>query len=165
MTTTIENLELYLEKLLATEPEPENEEGELPDLEQHLDDFSFEPEEVSGIIHSIRSREAQIEFLKSEIKRLQSRAKAMEQRMEQFKDYLSRIMQRDGLTKVQNAKGTLYLRRSDSVKVNNESELPSELVKTEINFVPQKKDIKEHLKEGVEVPGAELESRKILCIK
>lgn len=165
MSTTTEQLENYLESLLATEPEPENEDGELPNLEEHLEGFSFDQEEVSGIIHSIRSKEAQIQFLKNEIKRLQSRSKAMEQRLEQFKDYLSRIMQKDGFTKVQNAKGTIYLRRSESVRVSDENQLPSELVKTEIKFVPQKQDIKDQLKNGVEVPGAELQTRKVLCIK
>lgn len=55
--------------------------------------------------------------------------------------------------------------QNDSDPPGNVNLLPAELVKTEVNFLPRKKDIKEQLDTGVEVPGARLDERQIQVVK
>ena len=113
----------------------------------------------------IRSWEAEVEALKAEEKRIADRRKSLEGRISTTKQYLQIQMEMAGIEKVKRPLVTISIRNNPpSVKVLDESLIPSEYMIPQLPKV-SKKDIKEALKNGEFVPGAELQSTKGLVIK
>lgn len=73
-------------------------------------------------------------------------------------------VQRNGLQRVKGVKSALFLRRSSSVEILDLRELPSQFVETRIEYVPRKTQIKDALKGGQAVPGAQITERQSLVI-
>ncbi len=131
----------------------------------YLDELAIaEAEKADAVAYVVRKRQSEVEFLKSEEDRIRSRRKAMESRLIQFREYLADIFQRNGLQRVKGVKSTLFLRRSSSVEIVDMRELPSEYVQTRIEYVPRKTQIKDALKGGQAVPGAQIVERQSLVI-
>lgn len=131
----------------------------------YLDQLALqESEKIDAIGFAVRKRQSEVEFLRSEEDRIRSRRKAMESRLIQFREYLADIFQRNGLQKVKGVKSTLFLRRSSSVEIVDLRELPSQFVETRIEFVPRKSLIKDEIKKGQAVPGAQIVERQSLVI-
>lgn len=160
---TIEQLEEEFSAILT--PAEEMPEGENPVDLQVLDDYEFNEVQASAVIYKVRESEAKVDFLKGEIKRLQSKQIALDNRLQEFKQHISRIFQHEGINKLQTAKGTLYLRKSASVEVQDLDRIPADYVRTKVSFEPNKPNIKKALQDGVKVEGCELQEREILCIK
>jgi hypothetical protein len=131
----------------------------------YLDELAIaEAEKADAVAYAVRKRQAEVEFLKSEEDRIRSRRKAMESRLILFREYLADVFQRNGLQKVKGIKSTLFLRKSSSVEIVDMRELPSEYVQTRIEYVPRKTQIKDALKAGQVVPGAQIVERQSLVI-
>ncbi len=131
----------------------------------YLDELAIqEAEKADAVAYAVRKRQAEVEFLKSEEDRIRSRRKAMESRLILFREYLADVFQRNGLQKVKGIKSTLFLRKSSSVEIVDMRELPSEYVQTRIEYVPRKTQIKDALKGGQTVPGAQIVERQSLVI-
>jgi hypothetical protein len=132
---------------------------------EYLDQLALqESEKIDGIAFAVRRRQSQIEFMKSEEDRIRSRRKAMESRLILFREYLAGIFKAQGLQRVKGVKSTLFLRKSSSVEIMDMRELPSEFVQTKIEYVPRKTQIKDALKDGQTVPGAQIVERQSLVI-
>lgn len=93
---------------------------ELPD-DQHLPALSYldelavqEQSKVDAIGYAVRKRKAEIDFLKQEEERLRHRRKSMENRLDEFRNYLLAILNRHKLTKVKGLSSTLFPKLSDS---------------------------------------------------
>lgn len=120
-------------------------------------------DKVDNSVRFIRSREAEIKALSEEIKFLQAKKKSLENKVESFKDYLFQF------TKLQagEVKGNVFrlkVRNNPvSVKILDES-LVDEIF---VNYkrVIDTTSLKEALKSGAEIKGAELVRNESLSIK
>ena len=144
---------------MAEELDPQTFLDTLDSIKEGFDD------KAENTAKLIRSLEADIEVLKAEEKRLAERRKTYEGKVITLKQYLQIQMEMAGIEKVKRPLVTISIRKNPpSVRVLDESLIPSEYM------IPQepkisKKDIKEALKNGEFVPGAELQSTKGLVIK
>jgi hypothetical protein len=123
-----------------------------------------EMEKIDAVGYAVRKRKAEIEFLKEEERRIRNRRQSMERRLDEFREYLSQIFQREGIQQIRGLKSAAYIRKVSSVEITDLNLLPSEFVETRIDFIPRKALIKEQLKNGEEVPGARMAERHSLVI-
>lgn len=162
--TTLADIELEIASVLAVADELPEDQQEV--ALEHLEQLGLdESNKADAIGYAVRKRQSEIQFLKDEEERIRSRRKAIENRLASFKTYLTSIFERQGITKIKGLKSTLYLRSSSSVEIEDVNALPSDLVETKVEFRPRKKEIKEQLSAGVEVPGAQITSKQSLVVK
>lgn len=132
-------------------------------------DFDTKAESVSLYIKEL---EAGTKLLGESIKNLQSRKKAMENKVEHLKSYLLASMETVGENKIE----------TDKVRISLRNNAPSVFIYDEKAFINQYKGnrddllkyseptvnktaIKEALKSGEDIAGATLESKKTITIK
>jgi hypothetical protein len=114
--------------------------------------------------------DAEIEAIISAEKRIYARRKAMENKRDRLKEYLKQNMARCGISEIKANDGSfvarLYIGRDESVVIDDESAIPMDY-KREIpaSYEPEKRLIKEAIKDGFVVPGAHIEKKDRLEIK
>ena len=110
-------------------------------------------EKSQNIIGYARNIDLAIEAMKIEEKRITEQRKILENRVEKFKQYVKDCMERNGITKIETALGSLTIAKNPiSVEIINENEIPSEF-KTEVVTVKvDKTKIKDNFKETGEIP-------------
>lgn len=119
-------------------------------------------EKVENYIKVIKNIESDVEARKAEIKRLTELNKADEKKKDHLKETLSTSMQLTGHKRVDTPLFKVSFRKSQAVEVD-ELVLPeSYKVAT---WKPDKKRLKEDLKNGLEIVGASLVERKNLSIR
>ena len=119
-------------------------------------------EKVENYIKVMKNLEADIEPRKNEIKRLTDLNKADEKKKDHLKETLSASMILTGHERVDTPLFKVSFRKSQAVEVD-ELVLPeSYKVAT---WKPDKKRLKEDLKNGLEIVGASLVERKNLSIR
>jgi len=119
-------------------------------------------EKVENYIKVIKNIESDVEARKNEIKRLTELNKADEKKKDHLKETLSTSMQLTGHERVDTPLFKVSFRKSQAVEVD-ELVLPeSYKVAT---WKPDKKRLKEDLKNGLEIVGASLVERKNLSIR
>lgn len=102
--------------------------------------------------------------LRDEAKRLSARASAIANNRKILKANLQDAMETTGQEKIKTQEFTIYIQANpQSVKLSDESQLPAYL--TKVTRVPDKTEIGKLLKEGKDVPGAELTSSSSLRIR
>lgn len=117
---------------------------------------------VENYIKVIKNIESDVEARKAEIKRLTELNKADEKKKDHLKETLSTSMQLTGHERVDTPLFKVSFRKSQAVEVD-ELVLPeSYKVAT---WKPDKKRLKEDLKNGLEIIGASLVERKNLSIR
>lgn len=117
---------------------------------------------VENYIKVIKNIESDVEARKNEIKRLTELNKADEKKKDHLKETLSTSMQLTGHERVDTPLFKVSFRKSQAVEVD-ELVLPeSYKVAT---WKPDKKRLKEDLKNGLEIVGASLVERKNLSIR
>ena len=160
--TQLAAIEEEISNILAVAEELTEDEQEL--ALEYLEELGVqEIEKIDAVGYAVRKRKAEIEFLKEEEKRIKDRRQSMENRLAEFKEYLSQIFQKEGIQKIKGLKSTAYLRKVSSVEITDLNLLPSEFVETRIDFVPRKSLLRDQLKSG-EVPGARIAERQSLVI-
>ena len=132
------------------------------DTLESIDWNSDYEEKVENYIKVIKNIESDVEARKAEIKRLTELNKADEKKKEHLKETLSTSMQLTGHERVDTPLFKVSFRKSQAVEVD-ELVLPeSYKVAT---WKPDKKRLKEDLKNGLEIIGATLVERKNLSIR
>lgn len=117
---------------------------------------------VENYIKVIKNTEADVEARKNEIKRLTELNRADERKNERLKEALKDSMALTGHERVDTPLFKVSFRKSQAVEVD-ETVLPeSYKVAT---YKPDKKRLKEDLKNGLEIIGATLVERKNLSIR
>ena len=102
--------------------------------------------------------------LKDEASRLSARAKSISNNRKILKQNLQEAMETTGKEKIKTPEFTIYIQNNPvSVKLVDESKIPAYLTKTVM--APDKTRIKQLLKEGKDVPGAELSTSSSLRIR
>ena len=130
-----------------------------------LDSIDWETEyetKVENYIKVMKNIDADVEARKAEIKRLTELNKADEKKKDHLKDTLSTSMNMTGHERVETPLFKVSFRKSQAVEVD-EAVLP-EAYKV-ATWKPDKKRLKEDLKNGLEIIGANLVERKNLSIR
>lgn len=117
---------------------------------------------VENYIKVIKNTEADVEARKNEIKRLTELNRSDERKNERMKEILKESMALTGHERVDTSLFKLSFRKSEAVEVDDL--LLPEAYKV-ATYKPDKKRLKEDLKNGLEILGAELVERKNLSIK
>lgn len=121
-------------------------------------------EKVEACAVFMRSQDAQAAAIGEEIKRLQARKRACEAAEERVRQALIATMVATGQTKVKTALFSVSVRDSQGeVVVSDEALVPDEYfrVKRELS----RSAMREALKGGAEIPGAELRINKTVVVK
>lgn len=145
----------------------EDAEGELtPEMEQSLclteEDFQSKAISYSYVIKGFNDTGDVIEKEISRLKKLQERA---EKTREQFKARLAEAMIQFGVEKIESPVMKISFRKSEGVEITDETAIPSEFFDVKTVSTISKTRIKEIIKAGEVVPGAEFVTRKNLQIK
>lgn len=115
-----------------------------------------EADKVDAIGQFFRLEAARAEALKAEANRLASRARTAQNRIAWLKEKYLHHMRQAGVKRLNGNVYTMSIRGTDVVHITNESALPPLYVCTMLVAKPDKLAIKDALKNGQEVPGAEL---------
>lgn len=130
-------------------------------LEEVEDNIENKAENIAKLVRNIDS---DIKALKDEEKRLAERRKALENKQKNVKKYLEYQLKSLKIDKVKTGLFTVSIQNNaPSVKITNEEEIPESFFKYTKSI--SRKDILQVLKDGQEVPGAELKRTKTLRIR
>lgn len=154
-------------------PEEMLDESQSQAMEEYLAELGQqEASKVDAFSQFIMLESDRVKALKEESKRLAARAKAAENRIENFKAHYAAVMAANGLKKIRGDIYTLSLRKSESVKVNDAfdilsrlGEIDPALVRRKEIIEPEKAAIKEALKAGQKIPGCQLVEKQSLQIR
>lgn len=147
--------------------EIEELEGELtPELEERLKiNAENMSSKMEGYCKLIRWYDTQILAAKEETERLRKLIKRAERSQEWMKGAMLDVM--EGLDKPKVSAGTFTVgtRKSTAVNIIDESAIPARYANEVVTVKIDKTAIKDAIKNGEEVPGAQLVERKSLTIK
>lgn len=118
-------------------------------------------EKAQNVVVIANQYERNLEMVQSEIDRLTSLKKSIQGQRDSLKEYLRINMERTGITKIECPLFKITLRKATvTCNVTDESALPDDYVSVKTVVSPDKRKILADLKNGVEVPGAELSQGK-----
>jgi hypothetical protein len=109
----------------------------------------------------VKSLEGMAEAVKAEKLALADRQKAYETKADHIRAYISRSLVAG--EKAEDANTKLSWRKSESVEITDEKQIPSQYV--ECKYIPIKTDIKTAIKSGKEIPGARIVEKQSIQIK
>lgn len=148
--------------ILDFEYEIDEETGEILNAEA-LDQLQMAREDkIEGVGLWIKNLTAEAEAVKKEKDAMADRQRRLEKKVESLKRYLEWALQGE---KFSTPRISMTFRRSESVYIPDEDELDDRFVSITMVKKPDKKLIKDTLKAGLEVPGAELVTKQNLQIK
>ena len=144
-----------------------NNEGEItPELETALT-INKEQLQSKAVDYSyvIKQLDFDCEQIDAELKRLQQLKKVRTNLAERLKNTISDAMNLYEVEKIETPLIKLSFRNSESVEITNESQLDACFIVTKTVTTPDKKAIKDAIKNGVLVEGATISYNKNLQIK
>ena len=143
------------------------EEGELtPELENSLIISQNELQEKAiNYGYAIKSAEDDVTAINEEIKRLQAIKTSKTTAIDRMKEAISNAMQLHGIEKVTSPTLNLSFRKSESVEVDNISQLNARFLSEKVTVSADKTRIKEAIKQGENVEGARININYNLQIK
>ncbi len=152
---------------LALLSEVEQLDGELtPEIEAALSltNEQFEQKAVSyGYV--IKTFDERLNQIDAEITRLTELRKKAVKQVDLFEQRLSAAMQEFGYEKITTPTLTLSFRKSESVEITDMLSLPEYLITKKVTESPKKDAIKHLLRDGVDVPGAQIVVKNNLQIR
>lgn len=148
--------------ILNFEFEVDEETGEILNA-QDLDELKMAREDkIEGVGLWIKNLEAEAAAVKAEKDNMADRQRRLEKKAESLKGYLAYALQGE---KFSTPKIALSWRRSEQVVITDEHLLPENCLNVTIVKKPDKKVIKDALKAGKDIMGAELIEKQNLQIK
>ena len=144
----------------------DEETGEILFDESDLNALDAEiSEKIENVACYIKNLTADISALKEEEKNLSTRRKQKERKIDSLKDYINHAMELSGRKSLESPRCKVSFRKSSSVEVPDINALDEDYITKTIEIKPNKVAIKEALKEGKTVEGAEIVERQNLQIK
>lgn len=138
------------------------ETGEILDAER-LDALQMERNsKIEGVACWIKNLTADALAYKAEKEAFAEREKKALKKAEELKEWLSMAL---GGQKFNTWRCAVSFRRSEAVEIEDETLLPPELKTEKITYSPNKTAIKEAIKAGQDIPGAQLVERMNPTIK
>lgn len=148
--------------ILEFDYEIDEETGEILNAEE-LDALELaRDEKIEGVGLWIKNLQAEAEAVKKEKDAMADRQRRLEKKAESLKNYLAWALQGE---KFSTPRIAMSWRKSESVLIPDEAALDDRFVNIQMIKKPDKKLIKDTLKAGLEVPGAELVTKQNLQIK
>ena len=148
--------------ILEFDYEIDEETGEILNAEA-LDALQLAREDkIEGVGLWIKNLQAEAEAVKKEKDAMADRQRRLEKKAESLKDYLAYALKGE---KFSTPRIAMTFRKSESVLIPDEALLDDRFVNITMIKKPDKKLIKDTLKAGREVPGAELVTKQNLQIK
>lgn len=154
----IDTLDIFLESD-QSEVDKENFDFMMNFLKEELESKS------SNIIKYIRNLTLEVDVLSQEENRLEKLRKQKEKKVSSLKRYLINILTTLEKNKVETDIGTVGLRKSVSVAIENLELIPKKYIQKKIDLVPDKRMLSEALKQGKNIKGAHLENKYSLQIR
>ncbi|MFW6219578.1 MAG: siphovirus Gp157 family protein [bacterium] len=161
---SLEEIELEIKNILEMDYDIPEEEYETY-LDYLKDLYKQEKSKIDAIGFNIRRFKSDIDFLKQEEHRINNKRKSMEKRLDSFKNYIKNVLLEYKIDKIKGDITSIYFMNTSSVLIEDIDKIPEDYVTTKIEKIPDKKAIKQFLKEGGEIVGAELKSNKSLVIR
>ena len=153
-----ERYRAFADKMEAQEGElTEQDFAELDGIEE---DFTEKANNYAGLIKEL---EAESKALSEAAKSFKERADRKANTAEYLRERLKKAMDFIGKDKVETINAVVSFRRSQSVEIVNEKEIPETFLK--VSYAVDKAAIKDKLKNGELIPGAVLKENKSLQIK
>lgn len=143
-----------------------DEEGEINEnkVRQYFDALAISAEKkIDYIATKIKNDLALAEQIKVEKQSLEARQKRLNKEADSLKAYLSECLQILGQSKYESARTQISFRKSESVKVLDESKLTEEYLKIETK--PDLTKIKNAIKLGATVDGAEIVTKQNIQVR
>lgn len=148
------------------------DEGEIPEeaiadtLEAIEGEIEYKADNLACVLKTL---EAEAAAIKAEEKALAERRKQKENASERIKNYLSDVLQRLNINKLETARNKITFRKSESVVIGDSfikwaQDNRADLLKF-TDPTADKTAIKQALKEGAEIEGAYIESKQNIQIK
>lgn len=148
--------------ILNFEFEIDEETGEILNIEA-LDNLKMAKEtKVENIGLYIKNLNAEAEAVKAEKQAMADRQKALENKANRLKDYLLIATQGEPFSTPRLA---ISYRKSESVEIDEDANLPDEYVNTEVVTKPDKKALKEAIKGGAKIKGVRVIEKQNIQIK
>lgn len=150
---------MKLYELSAQYKQLQNMDGIEPEaIADTLESIEGEIQEKAQAIVAVRlGMDADIEAIDAEIDRLTQRKKRIQSQEQSIRDYLKHNMQAIGITNIKCPLFSITLAKGrEVVQIDDELELPPEFVSINTSVKPDRKKIKEALKNGDTVPGARI---------
>ena len=125
-------------------------------------------DKLNGLIYAIKRLEAEQEMLRSEKVRLDKELKRQEKNKETLKGFINLIMAATGTEKFEGTAGKLSYRKSNTLKLIDNFEVyykDCDFITTETVYKIDKKMIKDIINKGIEIDGAEIETKNNLQVK
>ena len=140
------------------------ETGETPDsILARLDKLCLERDaKISALCAVIKNYEANAEMLDIEGQRIKRKSSAMLRAAEAARWYLNQTLMGEKWT---NGIHTVGYRTSEAVEVGNVEHIPAAYMRELLSYEPDKKQIKEDLKNGATIPGCTLSKKVHLQVK
>lgn len=154
----IDTLDIFLESD-QNNNDKENFEYVMKLLKEELENKS------SNIIKYIRNVSLEVDILSQEEERLEKLRKQKEKKVNSLKKYLANILTSLEKNKIETDLGTLGLRKSISVSIDNLDLIPKKYIQKKIELIPDKRTLSEILKQGKNIKGVHLESNYSLQIR
>ena len=122
-------------------------------------------EKIIATAMYIRRLDALNKATKETIQDLQARVRADSKRIEALKWLMTKAMDSLQYTEVKSPEVTLRFRKSSSVEITDSESLPEQFLRTKTVIEPDKAAIKNALKAGEKIQGAQLVESRNLQIK
>lgn len=168
---TLYEINWDIDKLLATDFSADEElvdtsTGEIFNLKEKLDELEIDLNtKLENVGCYIKNLDSDIEALKNEEKTLAERRRVKENKLERLKQYLSDNLQVAGMQKFESPRCVLSFRKSEQVVISEGAEIPEEFIIRKVTEQPDKKLLKDAIKQGFEFDGISIVENKNLQIK
>ena len=140
----------------------DSETGEVTDLDAYENLQGERDKKIEGIACIIKNRQALIDALKAEKKRMDDRISTLETQNDNTKAFLDSVLQGH---RFETEKAVCSYRKSTRVDITDISKIPDEYLNVKTEIAPMKTAIKQALKDNKEVPGCALIETNNLSIK
>lgn len=137
-----------------------------PELETALQ-INQEQLQEKGINYGylIKSLKYQLDIVKAEKERIEDIKKRIEKTIDRLESTLIGSMELRGIIELKSPTLTINFRKSESVEITDFDALPKEYITVKTTEMPNKTEIKQAIKEGKVIAGAELRINNNLQIK
>lgn len=168
---TLYEINWDIDKLLATDFSADEElvdtsTGEIFNLKEKLDELEIDLNtKLENVGCYIKNLDSDIEALNNEEKTLAERRRVKENQLERLKKYLADNLQVAGMQKFESPRCVLSFRKSEQVVISEGAEIPEEFIIRKVTEQPDKKLLKDAIKQGFEFDGISIVENKNLQIK
>jgi len=116
------------------------------------------------VVYAILGIDRRAQLMKDQLRRFRERIHIVEQNAHYLRTYLQHGLQSTGKKRLETPAFSMRLRKSTAVIIDEEEEVPSQLMRTKTTTEPDKVAIGKQLKALEEVPGCHLEERTTITI-